>query len=91
MPKINPDVVFRDLDGEAVILDLESGTYFGLNQVGTRIWQLIGEGHDQPRIVEIISAEYEADRTTIAQDVSRLLAELQNRRLILADASDSRP
>ena len=33
-----PDVVVRDLDGEAVVLDLATGTYFGLNDAGTRIW-----------------------------------------------------
>jgi Coenzyme PQQ synthesis protein D (PqqD) len=91
MPRFNPDVVFRDLDGEAVILDLGSGTYFGLNDVGTRVWQLIGEGHDEARIAEIVSAEYDADPATIARDVSRLLAELRDRRLILADATDSLP
>ena len=34
---VGKNAVFRDLDGEAVILDLESGTYFGLNDVGTRM------------------------------------------------------
>jgi len=36
---VGKDVVFRELDGEAVILNLETGTYFGLDTVGTRIWQ----------------------------------------------------
>jgi hypothetical protein len=90
MPKLNPDAVFRDLDGEAVILDLGSGTYFGLNEVGTRVWQLVGDGHDEPRIVEMLSAEYDADRATIAGDVARLLTELRDRRLILVDGADVR-
>jgi hypothetical protein len=90
MLKLSPDVVFRDLDGEAVVLDLGSGTYFGLNEVGTRIWQLVAEGHDPSAIIEIVSAEYDADRQTIAADVARLIEELRSRRLIVGDP-DHRP
>ena len=81
----SPDVVFRDLDGEAVILDLASGTYFGLNEVGTRVWRLIEDGRDSSEIVDTVAAEYDADRATIAEDVERLLDDLSARRLIVAD------
>lgn len=83
MFKLSPDVVFRDLDGEAVILDLGSGTYFGLNAVGTRVWQLLEAGRDESRIVDTLAAEYEAERSVIAADVARLLEELRGRRLIV--------
>ena len=39
--KAGGDVVFRDLDGETVLLDLRGGVYFGLDGVGARIWQLL--------------------------------------------------
>jgi hypothetical protein len=81
----SPDVVFRDLDGEAVILDLESGTYFGLNEVGTRVWQLVGEAQSEAQIVETLASEYEADRETIARDVAKVLEELGRRRLIVPE------
>ena len=84
MWKHSPDVVFRDLEGEAVILDLASGTYFGLNEVGTRVWQMIDEGRDTAQIVDVVAAEYQADRATIAQDVARLIDSLSARRLIVA-------
>jgi hypothetical protein len=87
---LSPDVVFRDLDGEAVILDLGSGTYFGLNEVGTRVWQLISEGRDEPGIVEAVASEYDADRATIARDIARLLDDLKTRRLILPVSTDAR-
>ena len=38
---IPDDVIFRDLDGEAVVLQLDTGFYFGLDAVGTRMWQLM--------------------------------------------------
>lgn len=87
MWKLSPDVVFRDLDGEAVILDLSSGTYFGLNEVGTRVWRLVDEGRDPSQIVEIVATEYAADRETIARDVERLLDDLSSRRLIVSAGS----
>jgi hypothetical protein len=79
---VSPDVVFRELDGEAVLLDLGTGTYFGLNAVGTRVWQLIDAGREQDDIVNVLAAEYDAATPTIAADVERLVAELKARRLI---------
>ena len=87
MWKLSPDVVFRDLEGEAVILDLSSGTYFGLNEVGTRVWRLVDEGRDPSQIVGIVATEYAADRETIAGDVERLLDDLSRRRLIVSAGS----
>jgi hypothetical protein len=74
-----------------VILDLGSGTYFGLNPVGTRVWQLVGEGRDQAEIVEVIASEYDADRATVSHDVVRLLDDLKTRRLIVPETPDARP
>ena len=91
MWKLSPDVVFRDLDGEAVILDLVSGTYFGLNEVGTRIWRLVDEGRDLSQIADVMASEYQADRETIARDVARLLDDLRARRLIVAAAGTDVP
>ena len=88
MWKHSPDVVFRDLEGEAVILDLASGTYFGLNEVGTRVWRLVDEGRDAAQIVDAVAAEYDADRATIERDVARLLDDLSARRLIARVGSE---
>lgn len=38
------DVVAREVGGETVLLDLASGTYFGLNEVGGRVWQMLDSG-----------------------------------------------
>jgi hypothetical protein len=81
--RLSPDVVFRDLEGEAVILDLARGRYFGLNAVGTRIWLLLERGTPLDAIVTVLTDEYEADRTQIEQDVASLVAELSSRGLIV--------
>jgi hypothetical protein len=88
--KHSPNVVFRDLDGEAVLLDLSSGTYFGLNEVGTRVWQLLADGRDESQIVATLAAEYDADAAVIAGDVARLLGDLRSRRLIVEGVDGQR-
>ncbi|HXW08443.1 MAG TPA: PqqD family protein [Vicinamibacterales bacterium] len=82
----SPDVVWRDLDGEAVLLDLSSGAYFGLNQVGTRIWQLLEAGRLPDQIARTIVEEYDVDRPTAERDVAALVDALVDRRLIRRDS-----
>src|SRR4051812_15119232 len=51
--KISDDVLFQELQGEAVLLELKTGVYFGLDKVGTRVWQLLGE---QATIAGVVDA-----------------------------------
>ena len=53
------DAVFRELDGEAVVPDMASGLYFGLDPVGTRIWQLIASDDDLRTVFDTVLAEYD--------------------------------
>jgi len=69
---IPDDVLFRELDGEAVLLNLKTGTYFGLNPVATRMWQLIAEQHSLARVLEALAGEYEADRLVLENDLLEL-------------------
>jgi len=59
--RIRKDVVFRELEGEMVLLNLATGVYFGLDPVGTRIWTLIEAHRSSDEIVETLTAEYEVD------------------------------
>ncbi len=69
-------VVFREIEGETVLLNLESGQYFGLNAVGTRIWQLLGElGRPRP-VVDALLDEFDVPPATLESDVLGLLEQL---------------
>jgi hypothetical protein len=70
------DIVFREVDGEAVILNLETGIYFGLDRVGTRIWRLIEEHGQLGRVLGALQAEYDAARDVLERDLLRLAGEL---------------
>ena len=86
---IAPDVMFRHLNDEAVLLDLKSGTYFGLNDVGARTWQLILEHGRLLRVLEALLQEYAVDRDAGERDLLALAAQLVERKLavIMPNAS----
>jgi hypothetical protein len=74
-------VLFRRLEEEAVLLDLRSGIYFGLNDVGARTWQLILEHGALSLVLDALVQEYDADREVVERDLIALAAELVARRL----------
>ncbi len=82
--KINvcDNVIFRILGGEAVLLNVSSGTYFGLNEVGTRIWQLISEHGSAEKILEVMLEEYDVERDPLQKDLDKLLKDLLQHDLV---------
>ena len=84
--RLSADVIFRDLDGDAVLLDLASGRYFGLNPVGTRVWTLLAAGATVDAAIAAMAAEFDADAGQIARDVDELIAELLTRGLVIVSA-----
>ncbi|HLH76076.1 MAG TPA: PqqD family protein [Candidatus Binataceae bacterium] len=77
-------IVWRDLDGEVVILNLESGIYFGLEGSGNDIWRLLAQGCSRTQIVEQLSADYEVSPEQARTDLDRFLAELSAKGLVIA-------
>ena len=83
--QISKDVVFRDLEGEMVLLNLATGVYFGLDPVGTRIWELIDRGRSTEQIVGALTAEYDVDAETCRADLAGFLRTLRDNELIEPD------
>lgn len=82
------EVLFRELDGEAVMLDLESERYFGLDEVGTRIWQLLDEHHEVETVVAQMLEEYDVEEERLRADMAALIAELLDAGLIRVETGD---
>jgi len=74
---------------EQVILDLEGGVYYGLNDVGARIWELVQEPVRVEEIVAEIRKEYDVTEEQCAADVKELLAELEEYGLVRISANGS--
>jgi hypothetical protein len=79
---IPTDVLSRELDGEAVLLDLRSGRYFGLNGTGARVWALLKDGLERTQIADAIVEEFEVDAEIARADVDVFIVALTERGLI---------
>jgi hypothetical protein len=89
--KIPEDVMFRILGDEAVILNLGTGVYFGLDDVGTRMWQLISEHGSTEKVVEALLAEYEVEEALLQTDLDKLVEDLMENGLVRTDAQEASP
>lgn len=70
------DVHARPFDGELVVLDLKSNAYFGLDEIGARIWSEFAQGFDIDTTVLRLAEEYDAPRSEIDADVRELAEKL---------------
>ena len=80
--KISEEVLSQEVNGETVLLDLEGESYFGLNEVGTRIWQLLQSTPTVVETLDTLSDEYDVRREQLETDVSDLLVRLADAGLI---------
>ena len=83
MYKIPETSVNQKVGDELVILNLESGHYFGLDEVGARMVELIGEHGQVDKVVECMAQEYDAPQSQIKSDLEELLRELTKNNLIV--------
>lgn len=87
--RIVDDVLFRILGDEAVILNLSTGVYFGLDDVGTRIWQLLSEHGSTEKILQSLRGEYEVEDAQLRRDVDDLIRRLADHGLVQVDAEET--
>jgi len=76
------DQIGCNLGEEEIILDLGSGVYYGLNEVGSRIWDLVQKPISVGEIVDAVVSEYDAERTDCAKDICQFLAEMAEHGLL---------
>ena len=71
-----PDVLIQDFSNEAVLLNIKTNHYYGLDEVGLRCWQLLAEDSSVAKMIEQLLVEYEVDESQLKQDVAKLLDNL---------------
>lgn len=81
---VPPHVLCRLVGHEAVLLDLQSGLYFGLDRVGTQMWTLLAEGRTQREVATSVAGEYDVDPARVHADLAALVATLRDRGLLEA-------
>ncbi len=81
-----PNVISQEVAGETVLLDLDSEHYFGLDSVGTRLWQVIEEKGQLQAIVDTRLQEYEVEEERLLQDLEALLHDICCKGLVKLEA-----
>ncbi len=79
---IPEQVFFRDLGGEAVLLELATGRYYGFDEVGTRMWLLLREHGEVKVALDALTREYQVPEGELRQDLLEFVDSLASRRLL---------
>lgn len=74
--------VATDMAGETVVLDMKSGMYYGMDQVGASIWNLLAEPRSLREIREAVMEEYEVDADSCDRDVAAFLTSMETAGLV---------
>lgn len=79
------DVSAREFDGEWVVLDLQGGNYFGLDDIGGKVWSHLSTGRSPEEIASLLAPEYDVSEAQLLRDVRVLVDELLERNLVRLD------
>lgn len=82
----SPDQVSGDLDGKVVLLSIQNGEYYNMNEVGSRIWALIEQPMTVAALCERLLAEFEVEPATCEREVRAFLDRLRERGLVRVEA-----
>jgi Coenzyme PQQ synthesis protein D (PqqD) len=88
--RIADDVISHAVSGEVVILDLRSGDYLGIDEIGSELWRMLADGLALAAIKERLAADYGENPDVVARDVDEFMAELQAAGLVEELGSDVR-
>lgn len=78
----NPEMVSSDMDGETVMMSMENGEYYGLDPIGSRIWDLIEKEMSIEQLIGVLLEEYDVDRNQCEEDTFAFLNELLDKNLL---------
>ena len=82
-----PDVTWRDVDGELVVLDLIEGKYYTFNLVGAKMWRAVADdNYNLILLVDEIVEKYEIERQTVLDDIEKFLHKMISAKLIKVKA-----
>lgn len=77
------DVVASEIDGETVMMSIENGEYYGLDGIGSHIWELIRKRIKVSDLIDCLMKKYEVDFDTCEKDVMAFLNELNQDNILV--------
>ena len=84
--RLKPDVEWRDLDGQAVALDLGTSDYLTLNESGTVLWSLVADGATEAQLSDALVARFDLDPARARADAASFVGRLRELALVEAPA-----
>ena len=85
----SPNVIHETIEGEVILIDLKTGTYYSLRDTGAAVWQAIQSGAGEEGIATELRSRYDASEEEIRDAVRRLLDELEHEGLVRADEGEA--
>jgi hypothetical protein len=80
--RVAPDVLFRLVGEEGVLVNLRTELYFGLNPVGTRMWNVLSSANSIQAAYDTLLEEYEVEPAQLRADLEELIEQLLRQKLI---------
>lgn len=78
----NPAIKSKTMDNEQILLNLENGDYFGLNEIASDMWELIDGCNDLHEIVHKLSEKYDVEKSVLEADVIDFIKVLIEKKII---------
>jgi hypothetical protein len=77
------DMVFSHIDDEVVMMSIETGEYYGLNPIASRIWEALEKPHTFDRLIDVLTLEFNIDQTACRNDVTMFLNQMTEKNLVI--------
>ncbi len=81
----SPSIVFEEIDGEAVIVNMQNGSYYSLENSGAFIWSLIGQGMTAAEVLDVVTARYAGPADDMKRAIDRLIEKLLAEEVVVPD------
>ncbi len=78
----NADIIFSDMDGETVMMSIDNGEYYGINPIGSRIWNALETPHTPSEIIDMLLPHFDVTRDQCARDVIPFLERMVEKGII---------
>lgn len=79
----NPEIMHNDIDGEAVMMSIEQNSFYGIDEIGTQIWNFLENPTTPEKIITEMMQHYNVEREKCESDLMNFLNEILNNKLIL--------
>jgi hypothetical protein len=81
----HPDLVFSKVDDEVVMMSIKNGEYYGLDNIGSRVWEIIEKPVTFKELIDLLRYEFEIDDKKCRSDVIEFIEALINKELVVIE------